>query len=324
MRTSKKKNRLKVLLFDLSRIKEWWILSITFVFFGFIPHIYRINDDTITLGHIMDLFTSPPLYIALIVVFTAQIFLFASNDYFDRDIDALDRKKRRRNPACNGSTTPKAVKILLAVTAITPLLGAFYFNIQTVLFTAFTLLVFYYYTAKPLRFKSRVGLDVLSHGVLINTFPFLFVLVALLDFHMSALYLLAALMLRSAMAQILQEVRDHDVDKKVERNTVIALGQRGGILLAFGLYLTLTILTITLLVTKQLYDVGITMHYSIVLILCITYIPTFIRLLRTKNNYGRTIETLWVGQGRANFANGFRYMGSFALYFCLIYFFPVP
>ncbi len=323
MRTSKKKNRLKVLLFDLSRIKEWWILSLTFVFFGFIPHIYRINDDTITLGHIMDLFTSPPLYIALIVVFTAQIFLFASNDYFDSEIDALDRKKRRRNPVCNGNTTPKAVKILLAITAIIPLLGAFYFNIPTVLFTAFTILVFYFYTAKPLRFKSRVGLDVLSHGVLINTFPYFFVIVALLDFHMSALYLLAALMLRSAMAQILQEVRDHDVDKKVERNTVIALGQRGGIRLAFSLYLTLTLLTIILLVTEQLYDVGITMHYSIVLILCITYMPTFIRLLRIKNNYSRTIERLWVGQGRATFANGFRYMGSFALYFCLIFFFPV-
>jgi len=323
MSPKRKVNSLNALLNDLSRIKEWWILTFSFVFFAYIPNLYRVNGDVITFDLIMEMLTSPSIYIALIVVFMAQIFLFASNDYFDRNIDALDKNKRMRNPVCNGSVTPKAVKVLLVITGIIPMVGAFYFNFQTVLFTAFSLVVFFYYTAEPLRIKKRVGLDVLAHGMLINTFPYFFCLMALPEFSIGALFLLFALMMRSAMAQILQEVRDYDTDRKVEKNTAVVLGPRGAIRLVFTLYILLTFSTLALMLTEYLYGIGIAMFYSIILILCVSYIPVFVKLLRAKKNYGKLIEKLWVGQGRATFGMGIRYVGSFALYFVILFAFLI-
>ena len=238
MNDNTKTTKFKSVLCDLSRMGEWWLLSLGLIFFAFIPHIFRINNS-ITLENLTDLFASSPLYLALIVVFAAQIFLFASNDYFDKHIDALDEKKNLRNPICNGRVTTKEVGALLIATAIISLVVSLFFSLITFLFTAFALFVFYFYTAEPLRLKNKVGVDVLSHGIFINTFSFFFCLVALWDFSSGAVFLLAILMMRSAIAQLLQEIRDYEVDKKVEKNTVVALGKRKAIWLIIVIYLTI-------------------------------------------------------------------------------------
>ena len=318
MKGSTKTTKFKSVFYDLSRIGEWWLLSLGLVFFVFIPYIYRINDG-ITIENLTDLFTSPSLYLALIVVFAAQIFGFANNDYFDRHIDALDEKKRLRNLFCTGRVTAKEVRALLIATAIISLAGSLFFSFFAFLFTAFALFVFYFYTAEPLRFKNKVGVDVLSHGIFINTFPYFFCLVALWDFSSGSVFLLAVLMMRSAIAQLLQEIRDYEVDKKVERNTVVALGQRKAIWIVFGIYLAIFLSTLILLVTYQLFNVGISMFYLVILFLCITYSPTFYKLLTAADNR-EIIEGLWMGQGRTNRWMGIRYTGSFSLYFCIVFF----
>lgn len=317
MKGNTQTTKFKSVLCDLSRIREWWLLSLGLIFFAFIPHIHRINHR-ITIENLTDLFTSSPLYLALIVVFAAQIFLFASNDYFDKHIDALDKKKRLRNPICNGRVTTKEVQVLLIATAIISLVVSLFFSFFAFLFTAFALFVFYFYTAEPLRLKNKVGIDVLSHGIFINTFPYFFGLVALWDFSGDAIFLLAILMMRSAIAQLLQEIRDFEVDKKVERNTVVTLGQRKTIWIIFVIYLTITISTLVLLVTHQLFNIGISVFYLVILFLCITYIPTFYKLLTATDNR-KLIDGLWVGQGRTNRWMGIRYAGSFSLYFCILF-----
>lgn len=321
MKGNTKTNKFKSVLFDLSRIGEWWLLSLGLIFFAFIPNIHRIYNR-ITVENLTDLFTSSSLYLALIVVFSAQIFLFASNDYFDRHIDALDEKKRLRNPICNGRVTSKGVWVLLVATAIISLAASLFFSFFAFLFTAFALFIFYFYTAEPLRFKNKVGLDVFSHGIFINTFPYFFCLVALWDFSKGAVFLLVILMMRSAIAQLLQEIRDYEVDKKVERNTVVALGQRRTIWVIFVIYLTTTISTLVLLVTYQLFGIGISMFNLVILFLCITYIPTFYKLLTVADNI-ELIEGLWMGQGRTNRWMGIRYAGAFSLHFCIIFLFVI-
>ncbi|MCK4331967.1 MAG: UbiA prenyltransferase family protein [Thermoplasmatales archaeon] len=318
MKSNTQTNKLKSVLCDLSRIEEWWLLSLGLIFFAFIPHIFRINSR-ITIENLTDLFTSSPLYLALIVVFATQIFLFASNDYFDRHIDALDEKKRLRNPICTGRVTTKEVWALLIATAIISLVVSLFFSFFAFLFTAFALFVFYFYTAEPLRFKNKVGVDVLSHGIFINTFPYFFCLVALWDFSSGAVFLLAVLMMRSAIAQLLQEIRDYEVDKKVERNTVVALGQKRTVWVVFGIYLAIFFSTLILLVTYQLFNVGISLFYLVILFLCATYIPAFYKLLTAADNR-ELIDGLWVGQGRTNRWMGIRYAGSFSLYFCIVLF----
>jgi len=317
MKGSAQINKFKSVLCDLSRMGEWWLLSLGLIFFAFIPHIYRINNR-ITMENLTDLFTSSPLYLALIVVFAAQIFGFASNDYFDRHIDALDEKKRLRNPLCTGRVTTKEVWALLIATSIISLVVSLFFSLFAFLFAAFALFVVYFYTAEPLRFKGKVGVDVLSHGIFINTFPYFFCLIALWDFSGGAVFLLAVLMMRSVIAQLLQEIRDYEVDKKVERNTVVALGPQRTVWIVFAIYLAIFFSTLILLVTYQLFNVGISLFYLVILFLCITYVPVFYKLLTVVDREG-VIERLWVGQGRTNRWMGIRYVGSFSLYFCIVF-----
>ena len=317
MKVNDQTNKFKSVLFDLSRIEEWWLLSLGLIFFAFIPHIYRIGNR-ITIWDLTDLFTSSPLYLTMLVVFGAQIFLFASNDYFDRHIDALDEKKSLRNPICTGRVTANEVRVLLIATAVISLVASLFFSFFAFLFTAFALFVFYFYTAEPFRFKNKVGVDVLSHGIFINTFPYFFCLVVLWDFSSGAVFLLAVLMMRSAIAQLLQEIRDYEVDKKVERNTVVTLGQRKTVWIVFIIYLAIFFSTLILLVTYQLFNIGVSMFYLVILFLCMTYGPTFFKLLTAVDN-GELIDGLWMGQGRTNRWMGIRYAGSFSLYFCITF-----
>ena len=314
-------SKIKSVLYDLSRIEEWWLLSFGLILFAFIPNLYRINNDVITSASLIGLFTSPPLYLSLIVVFSAQIFLFASNNYFDRHVDSLDELKCQRNPVCTGEVRSNEVFALLVITGVTSLVVSLMFNFLTFAFTAFTLFIFYYYTAEPLRFKNKMGLDILSHGVLINTFPYFFCLVAMRDFSGGSLFLLAALMMRSVMAQMLQEIRDYEVDKKVERNTVVALGQKRSAWVVFNIYLTLFFSTLILITSYQIFDLGVSMFYLFILFLCAAYAPTFYKLINAvEYEYRDLIETMWMGQGRTNYWMGISYAGPFSLYFFIVYF----
>nr|QOV09147.1 UbiA family prenyltransferase [uncultured Thermoplasmata archaeon] len=316
--TSKIKG-LKHIIYDLSRINEWWLISAGFVLFAFLPYTFMHHGRVLDIEMFRILFTDPAVYIALLIVFSAQIFLFASNDYFDRDVDALDPGKRVRNPVCDGRVTLAGVRALLIVTAIIPLIASLYFGLLAFLFSALAMFIFYYYTAPPLRFKNKVFLDVLSHGLFVNTFPYFFCLVALMDFTVGTVFLLFAIMMRSTMAQMLQEIRDYHIDSQVEKNTVVVLGQKRAIWVVFSVYIVLFTVTTCLMLSYELFGWGIPMYYSIILILAISYIPIFRKLLKAKD-YNREIERLWMGQGRTNRWQVAQYFASFSIYFILVIF----
>ena len=124
-------------LIKLTRISEWWLISFSFILFAFIPYIYRLNFD-MKLEYIVTLFSTPPLYIMIVIVFSAQTFLFASNNYFDRHVDNLDEIKRDRNPICSGKVSRSEIWLLLVVTAGLSIFFAFLYNVQTLLFTNLT------------------------------------------------------------------------------------------------------------------------------------------------------------------------------------------
>jgi len=319
MSEAKRMGWLKPVL-ELSRIGEWWLIATGLILFAFIPNIYRANGDAIAFSDVWRLGATPPLYVSLVVVFCAQVFLFAANDYHDRHVDAMDEVKGKRNPVSAGRVSENSAVSLLVVSLMGALVASAYFGLLTFIFTAGALFVFYFYTAEPLRFKRRAGLDVVSHALLINTFPFFFVLVALFDFSSGALFVLIVLMVRSAMAQLLQEVRDYELDKKVERNSVIALGQKRAVNLVTCLYAGLFAGTVILLTTEQLFGFGVSMFYSFVLFLCVAYLPIIVKLRRAKD-YKEYIETLWMGQGKTRVRTGVMYFSSFGLYFGAVFFF---
>lgn len=312
----------KSVLVELSRINEWAIISLSLALFAFLPHAFKVNEYSKPAESIIMVFTTPELYIALVVIFMAQIFLFSSNDYYDRHVDALDDKKKLRNPVCAGRVTEKQVKGLLFATAAISLVGSMYFGILPFVFTAFVLTVFFFYTAEPLRFKNKVGLDVLSHATLINSFPYIFCLIALSYFSPGVIYLLFVIMLRSAIAQLLQEIRDYEIDKKLETNTVIYLGQGRAMTLVLTLYMFLTIGTIEGLLAYQLFGIGLHPFYLLVLFISLGYSPIFYRLV-TSENYAEIIEKQWMGQGRTNRQLGLSYGLPVGAYLFVVYFFII-
>ncbi len=313
----KKSGKIKSVVYDLSRMNEWWLLSIGMALFAFIPNLYVANGYYLDLDILLDFLSKPDLYIALTIIFGAQIFLFASNDYFDRHVDALDPKKKIRNPVCDGRVTVKGVQVLLVATLVITVAGSMFFGFWTLIYTAITMFVYYYYTAPPLRFKNKVGWDVISHATFINTFPYFMCLIALDDFTVGTVFLLSVFMMRSSMAQILQEVRDYEVDRKVERNTVVVLGQKRSIWLVFGIYMTLFISSTVLIVTYELYGWGISLYYMILPLLSLSYLPVMFNLIKAVE-YGDNIEKLWMGQGRENFWQIAQYVISFSIYIVLV------
>jgi 4-hydroxybenzoate polyprenyltransferase len=314
-----KSQKVKSLLFDLTRISEWWLISFGFILFAFVPYIYRLHNG-MKLAYLYELFFTSPLYLTIIIVFAAQMFLFAANDYYDRHVDALDPKKRKRNPICDGRVSSNEAIALLVATAAISLIVSLIFNFLAFLFTAFALFVFYFYTAEPLRFKKRVGLDVISHAIFINTFPFLVAMLTLWDFHFEAIFLLSVLIFRSATAQILQEIRDYDVDKKVERNTVIVLGRKNAAWLVFVFFIIVTASTLIFMITYQLYGFGLRPFFILIFSICILYSPTFYKLLITKN-YSSFIDSLWMGQGRTNKRLVALYGVAFGIWLFIVIFF---
>ena len=315
-----KLGKIKSLLFDMTRISEWWFMSFGFILFAFIPYIYRLHNG-MKLIYLFELFTTPPLYLTIIIVFSAQMFLFASNNYYDRHVDALDQKKRLRNPICTGKVTTWEVLALLIATTAISLIVSLFFNLMTFVFTAFALFVFYFYTAEPLRFKKRVGLDVLSHAIFINTFPFLLSMLALWDFHFEAIFLLFVLVFRSATAQILQEIRDYDVDKKVERNTVIFLGRKVSVWMIFCFYVMVTASTLIFMITYQVFGFGLRPFFLLIFLICLLYGPTFYKLVVTQNYHKNFIETLWMGHGRTSKYIIVCYGIVFGVWFFVVFFF---
>jgi 4-hydroxybenzoate polyprenyltransferase len=304
---------LKNIVYHLSRINEWWLLSLGMMLFAFIPNRYVANGRILDMGLFQEIFITPHFYLALIVVFSAQIFLFASNDYYDRHVDALDPYKRKRNPVCSGDVTMGGVRALLIVSGILPFIASIFFGMNALIYTSVAMFIFFFYTAPPLRLKNKIGLDVISHALFVNTFPYFFSLVALKDFTPGTTFLLAVIMMRSAMAQLFQEIRDHDVDKQVESNTVVSLGQRRALWLVFSIYLSMLILSVGLLASYQIWGWGIELYYILIPILWFAYLPVFSKLMKSKN-LGRSIERLWMGQGRTNRWQVVQYVSAFALY----------
>ena len=306
-------------LLNLTRIKEWWLISFSFIIFAYVPHIYRIHDN-MRLEYIIALFLSPPIYLTTIIVFSAQIFLFAGNDYFDRHVDALDREKRNRNPVCSGKVNKNEVWILLGVSAIISLLVSILYNFQTLIFTTISLFVFYFYTAEPIRFKKRVGFDIITHAIFINVFPYFSAMIALWDFHFEALFILFIFIARSSVAQLLQEIRDYDVDKKVEKNTVIVIGRRTATKIIFIIWSLVLFTTIILLIAYQLFSIGLRLFFILIVFICIIYAPSFYKLLTSKN-YPKLIESLWVGNGKTSPRIAGYYLVTISVYLFIVFFF---
>lgn len=154
-------------------------------------------------------------------------FAFALNDYFDAPFDALDRQKAARNFFVHWPIA--GWKLLLFSAVLLTLIAAAYaqFGWHGWLFWGVSCLVAWAYSAPPLRLKMRPGLDLLTHALFVQTFPYV-VCLALIQAAWSLLdwVLLAILFLASLTAQLEQQARDFTVDLQVGRTFATKVGRQ--------------------------------------------------------------------------------------------------
>ncbi len=178
-----------------------------------------------------------PRTLYLAVAMTAMYWLaFALNDYFDREHDAHDRVKARRNffldrAGVEAASTSVAMKVKLRVGLL--------FTVYCLLFLpaflqygwrGFGLViigvcVMWGYSAPPLRLKSRPIFDLFTHMLFVETFPYWSILF-LLDLTWLPIdrALLTIALLSSFTAQLEQQARDYEIDRQTDRNFTTTFG----------------------------------------------------------------------------------------------------
>jgi len=165
-----------------------------------------------------------------VIVFLANLFLtafvYAFNDVEDAADDCHILEKRKRNPISNGDLT-KTQGYLISFLLL--LIGLFLLLIIGPLVFFFGLalaLVGFFYSWKPVRFKSIPVVDLISHVICLGVLQFF---ITYLTFRSYDFFLIPFLMIiipSSLMVEIFYELRDFNVDKKTGiRNTIQKLGR---------------------------------------------------------------------------------------------------
>lgn len=140
-------------------------------------------------------------------------FAFALNDYYDASFDALEPQKAARNFFVQFSVPGSFVFLVSVLLLSLVALAYVQFGWLGWLFWGLSCFIAWAYSAPPLRLKMRPGLDILTHALFVQTFPYLVCLV-LIQAKWGALdwVLLAILFLASLTAQLEQQARDFAVD----------------------------------------------------------------------------------------------------------------
>ncbi len=154
-------------------------------------------------------------------------FAFALNDYFDAPFDALDQQKAARNFFVHVPVSGWAVVLFSILLLVGVLIAYAQFGLLGWLFWGVSCFVAWAYSAPPLRFKMRPGLDIIIHALFVQTFPYLICMIlvqaswGLLDW-----VLLIILSLASLTAQLEQQVRDFVVDLQAGGTFTTRLGRQ--------------------------------------------------------------------------------------------------
>lgn len=213
------------LAFKVSRVRFWLYLGGTYL----IGYVIGISDliqlsDGVFLLHL------------LFFMIPANIFLYGVNDISDKDTDMFNPKKDEKEyRAAEYDRRNLYILVFLSF-----LYGAFLILLgqpdltAAGLFVSWMLLSFFY-SAKPLRFKALPILDFSSN--------FLYVIPALLAFYQASrtipplLPVFAAFMWTSAM-HLFSAIPDIDADRKANlRTTAVVAGKRISLLLCFAFWL---------------------------------------------------------------------------------------
>ncbi|MEJ2087429.1 MAG: UbiA family prenyltransferase [Gammaproteobacteria bacterium] len=143
----------------------------------------------------------------------AYLFGYLVNDYFDAPEDARDVQGEHRNLFVLHPVSQTFARVAFGLSAAVVLAGFLTFGRAGLMWFGMSIAVIWSYSAPPVRLKSRPGLDLVTHAVFVQTYPYLLFLV-LLELDITALdyFILAVCFLSSLSGQLAQQIRDYQVD----------------------------------------------------------------------------------------------------------------
>jgi lycopene elongase/hydratase (dihydrobisanhydrobacterioruberin-forming) len=219
-------------LFNVSRFRFWIYTGGTYVV-GYALGFTTLPD-----------FFRPEYYLYLFYFFIpANIFIYGVNDYWDEETDILNPKKDEKEYRVTNADKKKLLNAIYLVTGLSIILLIIQDLPEKIIFTTF-LLLSYFYSAKPLRFKEKPFLDFSSNYLYIMPGIFAYYLVS----HSipSVLLLLGAYLHISAM-HIFSAIPDITYDKSAGITTTpVYIGERASLMLCLIFWLGLSYIVVTL------------------------------------------------------------------------------
>ncbi|MEZ4516805.1 MAG: UbiA family prenyltransferase [Chloroflexota bacterium] len=178
----------------------------------------------------------------VLVIGSAYWLAFAINDYFDAPQDRLVSQKADGNYFADNETPRRwfwLVATALILFIILVITGYGWTGWLVVTIGAFAA---WAYSAPPIRLKERPGLDLVSHAVFVESYPYVAALL-LMNVTPTLLdgFILVALFLSSLSAQLEQQLRDFDLDETTGRTFATVAGRQITYRLLVGVTLTLLV-----------------------------------------------------------------------------------
>lgn len=179
------------------------------------------------------------IFFGLYFLFPANIFLYGVNDIFDFETDKLNPKKQGYEEVLEPNQQKKLATII-EVCSIPWLAALFFTNIATIIAAVVFVLLGYFYSARPIRAKTKPLLD--------SIFNVLYIIPALVGYfltgatHLNWVLVLAGCLWTMAM-HAYSAVPDITADKKAYLNTIATfLGSKGTLTFCTLCYLASSLL----------------------------------------------------------------------------------
>jgi len=219
-------------IFKISRFRFWIYTGGTYVV-GY----------ALAAGALGDFFRLDYYIYLIYFFFFANVFIYGVNDYWDEETDKKNPKKDEKEHRVVYTEKKKLLNVIYLITGLSLVLMIFQTNLERILFSVF-LILSYFYSSPPLRFKERPFLDfssnylyvmpgIFAYSMLANSLPSLMIMVGAF-FHISAMHIFSA-------------IPDIEYDKEAGINTTpVYIGERASLVLTLIFWLLLSFIVITL------------------------------------------------------------------------------
>lgn len=182
------------------------------------------------LGQLVD------ILVFFLMIFTYLGFSFAINDSFDVQEDLLNNS--RRNPIATKEIEQKNAILFSLSLGLAGLLLSMWFGLMIFIYMLTLTVLSYFYSAPPLRLKSRYPFDILSHGFFFGALILLLPVFVFGPITNVVVILTVSIFFLSVLIELWNHISDYESDMKAKlKTTVCVLGLEKSVRIAMVLSL---------------------------------------------------------------------------------------